>query len=99
MTIHLSPHRAGRNAGIGSRSVAAILGGYGLASLAAMSLALLPGPPAEAVLWGMMASYAVMAAAVMWCFAAGSALRAWTGLLIPALPLVAWLWINVGGGA
>jgi len=89
---------AGRIAGIVSRSLAAILGGYGLAALAAMALALLPGPPEEGVLWGMMASYAVMAAAAMWCFAAKSALGAWLGILIPALPLAACIWLLPGGG-
>jgi len=90
---------ARRVAGILSRSLAAILGGYGLAALSAMALAVLPGRPEEAVLWGMLLSFAVMAGAVVWCFAARSALAAWCGLLAPALPLAAFLWLGRGGGA
>ena len=83
--------------GILSRCVAAILGGYLLAALVAIGCALWLGPPrAEAVLVGMLLSFAVYAGAVIWVFAARSARRAWAGLAVPALALGAALFL--GGG-
>lgn len=78
--------------GIASRAIAAILGGYALAALASVALALtLPAafgvPRAEAVTWGMLLSFAVYAAAAMWAFAASNAMRAWAGLALAALLL------------
>lgn len=74
--------------GIISRGIAALFGGYAIAALASVCLALgLPTTPAEAALTGMMASFAVMAAAVVWVFAAATALRAWIGLAIPTVLL------------
>jgi hypothetical protein len=70
-----------------SRVIAAIFGGYGLASLAAVAATALPGPPSEAVLIGMMLSFAIYTGAVIWVFAVRSAWRAWVGLLIAAAPL------------
>lgn len=78
--------------GIAARAAAAILGGYTLAALASVALALaLPAafgvPRAEAVTWGLLLSFAVYAAAAMWAFAARSAARAWAGLALAALLL------------
>lgn len=88
-----SPNRAAewrRAGGIALRLLAAIGGGYGLASLAAMTLALLlPLDRMDAVLTGMMTGLLLHAAAVLWVFAAPSALRAWIGLIAIALPLAA----------
>ena len=70
-----------------SRIMAALLGGYALAALASVAAVALPIAPSEAVLTGMLASFAVYAGAVVWVFAVRSARRAWTGLLIAALPL------------
>lgn len=70
-----------------SRIVAAIFGGYGLASLAAVAATALPGPTSEAVLIGMMLSFAVYTGAVIWVFAVRSAWRAWVGLIVAAAPL------------
>lgn len=71
-----------------SRAVAAIGGGYALGALAAAALSLwLPGPPAEAVLTGTLASFLVFACAALWAFAARTAWRAWVGLAAPAAPL------------
>jgi len=68
--------------------MAAIGGGYALASLVAVALALvLPLDRMDAVLTGMMASLVVYAAAAIWVFAARSALRAWIGMIAAALPL------------
>lgn len=83
--------------GLVSRCLAAILGGYLLASLVAVGCALWLGPPrAEAVLTGMMLSFVVHACAVLWVFAARSAARAWAGLALPGVLLgVA---VLLGGG-
>ncbi|QEI07121.1 DUF3649 domain-containing protein [Pigmentiphaga aceris] len=78
-----------------SRIIAAIFGGYGLASLAAVALTALPGHPSEAVLIGMMLSFVVYTCAVIWVFAARSAWRAWAGLLITAAPLALIVWTLV----
>ncbi len=77
-----------------SRVVAAIGGGYLLASL--MSIAVsraLPLPHPGAVMTGMLLSFLFYACAALWVFAARSALVAWLGLIVPAvfLALVAWL--------
>lgn len=78
-----------------SRVIAAIFGGYGLASLAAVAATALPGPPSEGVLIGMMLSFIVYTCAVIWVFAVRSARRAWAGLLIAAAPLALVVWTLV----
>lgn len=85
-----------RSGPVVSRVVAAVLGGYGVAALASVAALALPMAPAQAVLTGMLASFAVYAAAVVWCFAARSASRAWGGLLLVALPLALACWAGVG---
>jgi len=75
--------------GVAVRAVAAILGGYGVAALFAAVLALcLPFAfgmaRSEATMTGTLASFLVFALAVMWVFAARSALRAWSGLVVVA---------------
>lgn len=80
----------GRRMQIVSQVMAAILGGYALASAAAIFLgAVLPFPRAEAVMAGTLMSFAVYTAAVIWVFAARNARRAWLGLLLPAAGLAA----------
>ena len=86
------PRRVGitvpRWAGIASRTLAALGGGYGLASLVAAVCAVgLPLPRPDAVLAGMMVGLVVQAAAAIWVFAAGTATRAWIGLALPGLLL------------
>lgn len=70
-----------------SRCVAALFGGYGLAALSSVAAVALPIPGSEAVLTGMLVSFAVYAGAVIWVFAVRSAWRAWGGLFAAALPL------------
>ncbi|MDS1141410.1 DUF3649 domain-containing protein [Pusillimonas sp. SM2304] len=70
-----------------SRITAALFGGYALAALASVAAVALPISRSEAVLTGMLASFAVYAGAVVWVFAVRSAWRAWAGLLAAALPL------------
>ena len=78
--------------GIASRTVAALGGGYGLASLVAAVCAVgLPLPRPDAVLAGMMIGLGVQAAAAIWVFAARTAIRAWIGLAIPGALLGALL--------
>ncbi|NIJ69521.1 DUF3649 domain-containing protein [Xanthomonas sp. 60] len=72
------------------RSMAAIFGGYALASVSAVFLAVaLPGERGQAVLTGMLVAIVVAACAALWAFATRSALRAWLGIALPALALAA----------
>lgn len=80
--------------GIAARVLAAIVGGYGLASLMSIVLArLLPLPHASAVMIGMLASFLFHACCALWAFAARTTLAAWLGLVVPGvfLALAAWL--------
>src|SRR3954467_6909006 len=70
-----------------SRIVAAIVGGYALAALGSVAALSLPIDRSQAVLTGMLASFALYAAAVIWVFAVRSARRAWVGLACAAVPL------------
>lgn len=74
--------------GVVSRTLAALFGGYGLASLAAAVCAVtLPMARSDAVLTGMMVGLMVQAAAAIWVFSAGSAINAWLGLAAPGVVL------------
>lgn len=77
---------------LASRIVAAVFGGYGLAALASVAAVALPMARTEAVLVGMLASFAIYTAAVVWVFAVRSARRAWAGLGVAALPLLLAAW-------
>ncbi|MBF8781803.1 DUF3649 domain-containing protein [Pseudomonas fulva] len=71
-----------------SRSLAALLGGYLLASLASTCIALLsPLAQVDAVLTGLLLSFLFYLLAFIWCFACRSATRAWLGVLAPSLAL------------
>ena len=71
-----------------SRVAAALFGGYALAAVSAVFLALsLPLARSEAVLTGIMISFVVYVCAALWVFAASSAWRAWAGLVLPGLLL------------
>ncbi len=80
-------HRARIVGPLLSRIVAALFGGYVLAALTSVAAVALPMARSEAVLTGMLASFAVYAGAVVWVFAVRSAWRAWAGLLVAAVPL------------
>ncbi|SAL79085.1 hypothetical protein AWB71_05821 [Caballeronia peredens] len=82
----------GRHGPLVSRIVAAIFGGYALASLTSVAALALPMSKPQAVLTGMLASFIVYAGAVIWVFAVRSARRAWSGLLVAALPLLLAAW-------
>ncbi|BDR08689.1 DUF3649 domain-containing protein [Comamonas thiooxydans] len=73
-----------------SRLLAAVLGGYLLASALAVFLAtVLPASRAEAVLAGMLWSFALHVLAVIWAFSPVSPGRVWLGLLLPAAVMAA----------
>ena len=75
---------------VGSRVLAAVLGGYVVAALASVSLTMwLPVARADAVVTGMMTSFVAYLCAVLWCFACHSAWRAWFGLIVASLMLAA----------
>lgn len=83
-----------------SRLLAAVLGGYALASALALWLcAILPAPRAEAVLAGIQWSFAAHVAAVIWAFSPVSPSRVWGGLLVlVALLLAASMALGRAGG-
>ncbi|WDY58818.1 DUF3649 domain-containing protein [Pseudomonas sp. PSKL.D1] len=71
-----------------SRSLAALLGGYLLASMASACITLLaPLPTVDATMAGMMLSFVFYLLAFIWCFACRTAWRAWGGVLLPSLVL------------
>ncbi|MGB8971194.1 MAG: DUF3649 domain-containing protein [Pseudomonas capeferrum] len=71
---------------VASRCLAALLGGYLLASMASVSIALLaPLPRVDATLIGLLLSFVFYLLAFVWCFACRSAWRAWLGVLLPSL--------------
>jgi hypothetical protein len=82
-----------------SRIVAAVLGGYALAALASVAALALPISKPQAVLTGMLASFAIYAGAVIWVFAVRSARRAWAGLLVASVPLLLAAWYAGAGGS
>jgi hypothetical protein len=75
-----------------SRIVAALFGGYALAALSSVAVLALPMSKPQAVLTGMLASFLIYAGAVIWVFAVRSALKAWVGLIIVAVPLSLAAW-------
>ncbi|THF60726.1 iron transporter [Pseudothauera rhizosphaerae] len=84
------------------RSALAILGGYGLAALAASAFAVgMPLPRVDAVTLAIMLSFIVYLLAVMWVFATATLLRAAAGLAVGAAVFGAWLWLapSAAGGA
>lgn len=89
-------------AGVASRTVAAIGGSYLLASLSTRALALaLPLSPVDSVVAATLSGLALFPCAVMWTFAAASALRAWLGLgaACGLVGLALWGLARFGGGA
>lgn len=82
-----------------SRSAAAVLGGYTLASAAGIFLAgVLPQSRGEAALIGVQLSFAIYTGAVIWVFAVADLRRVWLGLLGTSALLagVGW-WLLKGG--
>ena len=70
---------------VASRCLAALLGGYLLASMASVCIALLaPLSRVDATLIGLLLSFVFYLLAFIWCFACRSAWRAWLGVLLPS---------------
>ena len=68
------------------RIVAAVAGGYAVSNVAAVGLAhVLPLPRADAVMAGVLATFLLYAAAVVWCFGARTVRQAWLGILLAIL--------------
>ena len=66
-----------------SRVLAAVVGGYAAANVVAVGVAqILPMSRGDGVMTGILLTYLVYAAAVVWVFAARSARRAWLGILL-----------------
>jgi hypothetical protein len=81
--------------GVASRALAAIGGGYAVSSLAVTACALLlPGRDVDRVVAATLIGLVVYPCAVMWCFAAGTALRAWLGLVASGLLLSAIIFLG-----
>lgn len=81
--------------GVASRALAGIGGGYAVSSLAVTVLALwLPGSDVDRVVAATLTGLVVYPCAVMWCFATGSALRAWLGLAVTGLLLGAVIFLG-----
>lgn len=71
-----------------SLALAAIIGGYLLTTASGMFLgAVLPLTRGEAVVTAYLVSFVVYTGAVLWVFAVRKPLRAWAGLLVPAIIL------------
>ena len=85
-------HRVRSTGPLISRIVAALFGGYALAALSSVAVIALPLSKPQAVLTGMLASFAIYAGTVIWVFAVRSALKAWAGLIIVATALLPLAW-------
>ncbi|MBB3117937.1 DUF3649 domain-containing protein [Pseudoduganella violacea] len=88
MRLPTLSENASYRAGIASRTLAAVLGGYlatsAAASLLALALPAMGASRADAVINSTLLSFALLTCAVLWAFAARSAARAWLGLLLPS---------------
>jgi hypothetical protein len=85
-------HRVWSTGPLVSRIVAALFGGYALAALSSVAVLALPLSKPQAVLTGMLASFAIYTGAVIWVFAVRSALKAWAGLIVVAVALSPLAW-------
>lgn len=73
-----------------SRILAALFGGYLVASLTSVCITQwMPMSRADAVITGMSLSFLAYLVAVLWCFASRTAWQAWFGVLMPSAVLAA----------
>ncbi len=88
LSVYTASPRHRAMAAVVCRVIVALLGGYVVSTLGAVALSwLLPGTQADSVLAGMLASYAIYAAVVMWVFAAKTAAQACWSVLVTCLVL------------
>lgn len=82
-----------RRLAVASRAIAAIGGGYVLATVLAIFLVrVLPLPRAAAFMSSLLLTFVFYACAAIWAFAARSALKAWVGIAAPALFCAMCIW-------
>ncbi|RIX78657.1 DUF3649 domain-containing protein [Acidovorax cavernicola] len=85
---------------VASRAIAAVGGGYGLSASVAAALSIflpLAGMDrANAVMTATMLAFVAHAVAALWAFGCATALRAWLGIVLPAvvLGLPAWFFAS-----
>lgn len=80
---------------VASRAIAAVLGGYALASAAAACLAVwLPMTRVDAVVTASMLGFVVYTIGVVWVFATRNTWRAWVGIMIPTVAFAGLFWLN-----
>jgi hypothetical protein len=95
-----SPTRLAAALDVASRTVVAAVGGYVAAALTAAGLARwLPMPRVEAVMTGMLSSFAVFALVSIFAFAAARAWRVWFWTSAYCVPLALALYLAKHGGA
>ena len=83
-----------------SRITAAAAGGYALAAVSAIWISyVLPGVRADGVTTGLLISFAIYTAGIVWAFSARTATRAWAGIAVPALLFAALSWLAGPNGA
>lgn len=79
---------------ISLQALAAIFGGYLLASASTLFLsAILPLSKTEAVITASLFSFVVYPLAIIWVYARQDVKRAWLGMLVPSLVLIAIAWL------
>lgn len=78
--MSINPAPSPSNTSLVSRVLAAVLGAYLLAALAAMSALLVPIFGSDLMVWSVFVGFLVYAAAVFWASWARSARQAWLGL-------------------
>ncbi len=77
-----------------SRALAGVAGGYALAQMAPIALVAPWGlARVDAVLVAMQISFVIYAIAMVWAFAAHSAARAWTGVVLALTASCAVVWL------
>ncbi|MET0355649.1 MAG: DUF3649 domain-containing protein [Cellvibrio sp.] len=73
---------------IATRFALAVIGGYALANISGIVLSyLLPMPKSDAVMTGILLSFAIYTCAVIWVFAVQSVRKAAVGLVAPSAVL------------
>lgn len=83
---------------IGSQALAAIFGGYLLASASTLFLsAMLPFSKTEAVITASLFSFVVYALAIIWVYARQDVKRAWLGMIGPSVLLICIAWLLIKG--
>jgi hypothetical protein len=84
---------------VGSRTVLALAGAYGVALVGAAALSVgLPLVRLDSALIALMMGFIIQLLGVLWVFAAATVLDAFVGLLVPACLFAIWF-VLAGGGA